>query len=75
MAAEIIALPGKGWKKNSGQQPKSTRGKRVRVILAHGEEPIYADKWNNMLKPGWGADSARWTITEDERDIVWYLTL
>lgn len=62
-----------GWSRNAGRRPPNSAGKRALVILATGKEPRYDD--NPMSPPGWAVDgkgAARWTITGDPWDIVFY---
>jgi hypothetical protein len=68
------------WVDNPGYQPKETRGKRVRVELEHGGEPIYDDHFNPMSPPGWAADGkggCNWTKSDPPFafDIKRYLVL
>ena len=72
-----VPCPSAGWKENNtGKVPRGARGKRVRVVLVGGGEGRYDE--NPMTPPGWAADGkggCRWTLTESEFDIAWYLIL
>ena len=68
--------PPPGFKPNRGALPNEARGKRVRVIMAHGREGSYDN--NPMSPPGWAADGkggCRWTLTGSDSDIAFYLVL
>ena len=68
-----VPCPGPGWKKNPGKQPRSTRGKRVRVALENGN--IAKEEGTTTAPPGWSADKARWERQGFDFDIAWYLLL
>lgn len=54
------------WKDNPGHCPREAKGKRVRVLLNHGEEARYDD--NPMSPPGWAADGkggSKWDLDPD----------
>ena len=71
--------PGKEWRKNDGKPPRLRKAKRVRVLLRHGAEPPYDNRWNPMSPPGWAIDTTRWSLNEPpfapEYDVIWYLPL
>lgn len=74
----MSVLGREGWKKNPGRCPEEAKGKRVRVILAHGDEPKYDSEWQPMSKPGWPADGKGgcvWSKRGIDQDIEWYRVL
>lgn len=76
--APTIEAPGPGWNRNPGHCPEEAKGKRVRVVLAHGREPAYDE--NPMSPPGWAADGKggcdwRRRSRGYPFNIEWYLVL
>lgn len=61
------------WRENPGHQPPASKGKRVRVKLAHGREGSYDP--NEMSPPGWAADTTRWSFTDSVYDVTHYIIL
>jgi hypothetical protein len=61
---------------NPGYCPPEAAGKRVRVVLAKDAEtmrqPTYDNHWNPMSKPGWAADTSRWSRTGEPHDIAFF---
>lgn len=53
---------------NPGRQPLETAGKRVIVRLAHGRLGSCDPK--PETKPGWAADTTRWTKTGSPFDVA-----
>lgn len=71
-----VPRPGPEWKVNKGNLPRSAKGKRVRVVLAHGEEAKYDQR--SDTPDGWAADGrggCRWDLTGAPHDIAWFLVL
>lgn len=68
-----VPCPGKGWEPNPGRQPEHTRGKRIAVVLANGEEA--KPEGTPTAPPGWGADKSRWSRTRSPFDIEWFRVL
>lgn len=70
------ATPGNDWLPNPGHCPEAAKGKRVKVILAHGREGSYDP--NPMSPPGWAADGkggCSWIRRGMAFDIEWYRVL
>lgn len=68
--------PDPSWLPNKGEVPKKARGKRVRVILAHGREGSYSV--GAGIPSGWAADGkggCRWSLTGSPYDIAFYKVL
>jgi hypothetical protein len=65
--------PGPSWIRNEGIKPEWCE--RVRVVLANGTEPVYADALTPTCKPGWAAATTRWTLTASLFDVAWFLPL
>lgn len=71
-----MSEPPPGFRLNTGVCPEEAKGKRVRVILANGNEPHYDD--SPTSSPGWAADGkggCRWTKRGLPFDIAFYLIL
>lgn len=68
--------PPPGFTRNPGHCPEQAKGKRVRAILANGDE--CRDEGGTISPHGWAADGqngCRWARTGSPFDIEWFKVL